>query len=72
MKKELKRRLTYLQHVLNEAIEQNTTLKGLLPALYSVYTYLWCKGIDEFELTANKKEKRNDYRNRKNTTNNRR
>ena len=54
MKKELKRRLMYLQRELNEAIEQNTTLKGLLPALFSVYTYLWCKGIDEFELKQKK------------------
>lgn len=43
MKIEFKRRLAHLRAEIDEAILLDDITRGLLPALYSVLSYIWCK-----------------------------
>ena len=41
LKAEYRRRLTHLRNAIDEALEKDTAERGLLPALSSVYVYMW-------------------------------
>lgn len=54
LKIEYRRRLERLSKEINQALVEDDVNKGLLPALYSVLSYHWCKNSDD--LTCNFKE----------------
>ncbi len=47
IKSEYRKRLLRLRNAIDEAIVLDTTDRALLPALYSVFSYMWCKSSED-------------------------
>lgn len=55
MKKEFRRRLIVLADAIFDALDRDSVHYGLLPALFSVFTYMWCKSDTQLSIKSKRK-----------------